>query len=126
METLFAQYWWLLFPIFGMGMGIFGMYMGHKSRQDRIGLIRQYLEQGKEPPTALLDGLNSDDGMEKTGQKANSGLVSMVCIFSAFALAFGYIGWKQGSDVYFALGLGFAPAALVSLIILIAKMIRKD
>lgn len=125
MEMLFAHYWWLIFPLFGMGMGLYGMYMGHKARQDRIGLIRHYLEQGKEPPPALFEGLNGPDDTGCKSQGSGSNLVAMVCVFSAFTLAFGYVGWKQDSEVYIALGLGFAPAAVISLIMLLVKLTRK-
>ena len=33
MESLFRDYWWLLFPIFGMAMGFFSIfsYFNHKN-----------------------------------------------------------------------------------------------
>jgi len=58
MEEIFSRYWWLVFPLFGLGMGFYGMYIGHRTRQDKIRLIQQYLEQGKEPPPSLLASLN--------------------------------------------------------------------
>lgn len=124
----FDQYWWLIFPILGMGMGFFGMYSAHRTRAEKIKLIRFYVEQGKEPPPALLATLSetgNDDGCGGTRSGRITSLVSSFTVFAALALAFGYTGWRTGETVFIALGLGFAPAALVMLIMLIYRL-RSD
>ncbi|MDC7684286.1 hypothetical protein PQU92_13435 [Asticcacaulis sp. BYS171W] len=127
----FHQYWWLIFPILGMGMGFFSMYSAHRARTEKIRLIRFYVEQGKEPPPALLATLSDNDSTDGCGGTRSgriTSLVSAFTVFAALALAFGYTGWRTGETVFIALGLGFAPAALIMLILLIYRLRteRKD
>ena len=57
MEDLFRSYWWLLFPIFWMVMGVLGSFGQYRQRSDTLKLLKTYADQGKEPPQALLDML---------------------------------------------------------------------
>jgi hypothetical protein len=62
MEDLFRQFWWLIFPVMGMGYGLVGMIAGmnqQRRAQDRAAdLLRTYAEQGKEPPPELFKALS--------------------------------------------------------------------
>ena len=49
---LFASYWWIIFPIFGMGMGLFGMVDSSRRTRQMMDLMKTYAEQGKDPPEA--------------------------------------------------------------------------
>jgi len=51
---LFAAYWWLMFPIFGMAMALIGMFQDDRRSAKTIDLIKSYVDQGKEPPPELL------------------------------------------------------------------------
>ncbi len=65
MVELFRSFFWLIFPIGGMAIGVFAIYMVHDTKRRTIELLRIYAEQGKEPPQSLLDALdrtNSFDG----------------------------------------------------------------
>lgn len=53
-EELFRDFWWLLFPIFGMGMAVFGMLQNESRSQQVMRLIKSYIDQGKDPPPELL------------------------------------------------------------------------
>ena len=48
------DFWWLIFPLFGMFMGLVGMLSaGWRSRQ-AMNLIKSYVDQGKDPPPELV------------------------------------------------------------------------
>jgi hypothetical protein len=49
---LFAAYWWLIFPIFGMMMGLIGMFQSDRRATRTMDLIKAYVDQGKDPPPA--------------------------------------------------------------------------
>ena len=54
---LFSHFFWLIFPVFGMGMGAFAIWTEHRRQVKGLELLRTYAEQGKEPPQAVLDAL---------------------------------------------------------------------
>lgn len=63
---LWRDYWWMIFPIAGLGFGFLGM-LGDQRRQERaLDILRTYAEQGKEPPPELLRALSRAGG-EDTG-----------------------------------------------------------
>ena len=49
MERFLFSFWWLIFPIMGMGMGALGMLTGYRIHRDRMELMKTYVEQGKDP-----------------------------------------------------------------------------
>lgn len=59
MEDLFQQFWWLIFPIFGMGMGAYSMWSHERRRRDAIDLLKLYAQKGEEPPPAILKAVSS-------------------------------------------------------------------
>lgn len=95
MEDLFRQFWWLLFPLFGMGMGFYGMWIGQRRRRDTIELLKVYAQKGEAPPEALLKAINrSDDdwdwgghGMSEPKRRSYSDWNNVV-LFLALGVAF--------------------------------------
>lgn len=69
MEDLFRQFWWLIFPVFGMAMGVYGMWNDQRRRRDTIELLKVYAEKGQEPPAEMLKAVarSSDDMWENGG-----------------------------------------------------------
>lgn len=53
-EELFRDFWWLMFPIFGMALAVWGMIQTDRRTRNVIDLIKSYTDQGKEPPPELL------------------------------------------------------------------------
>ena len=53
-ESLFRHFWWLIFPLFGMFMGVLGMLHGSWRSRQAMGLIKSYVDQGKDPPPELI------------------------------------------------------------------------
>ena len=90
-ESLFRDFWWLIFPIFGMCLAVWGMIQSDRRGRDMIGLIKSYTDQGKEPPPELLRlaAQTLDDGnAPNTSSRQNAGAWTFV-VFSAMAVAFG-------------------------------------
>ena len=44
-EELFRDFWWLMFPIFGMVMAVWGMAKDSRAEDDVIARARRKLEQ---------------------------------------------------------------------------------
>ncbi len=64
-EGLFIRFWWLIFPIFGMLMALWGMASTERRSRRAMDLIDSYVRQGKEPPAELLkiaSGADEDGG----------------------------------------------------------------
>ncbi len=120
MDTyFFSHYWWLIFPIFGMAMGVFGMFNHRRNRVDTINLIKSYVDKGMEPPPALLDALRSDEdrayGCSGRGRR-NRGPWTQFVVFAALAAGFGFAYYSGVSPVFGALAFGFGVAAAAMLV----------
>jgi len=110
-EDLFRDFWWLLFPIFGMGMGIFGMLQTESRNQQVMRLIKSYLDQGKEPPPELLKLATQagDYDMNMSGVSPRPQAQSSAWTFVTFlALAVGC-----GVGYWYSRGEGYEFAFLV-------------
>ncbi|ESQ76371.1 hypothetical protein [Asticcacaulis sp. AC402] len=119
-EQLFRDYWWLIFPIGGMLMGVFGMFSHHHHRTETLRILKSYADQGKEPPAFLLDALKTDEdramdhAFGRGRYRHRHGGWGGVVTFAALAVGFGYFGYQAGgnaSPVFSALGMAFGVAA---------------
>jgi len=123
---LFSSYWWLIFPIMGMGMGLVGMLGHFRHRSETLKLIKTYADQGKEPPAALLDILRSDEDRamdyrySRHGRYGRFGCWRKVVVWGALAAGFTYAGhytnMGEANGIFNALGIAFTVAAVASLI----------
>ncbi len=122
MEDLFRDYWWLIFPIFGMAMAIYGMAQDEQRTRARLDLIKSYVDQGKEPPAELLKFASQDEDGTPTmtsPSKRNSGAWTFVT-FAALAAGFGF-GWYmiRGEDFSFA----FAIVAVTMTVMAVGSLL---
>ncbi|MDI7774424.1 hypothetical protein [Asticcacaulis sp. EMRT-3] len=127
-STLFASYWWLIFPIGGMLMGVFAMSAHFHHRNETLKLIKSYADQGKDPPAALLEAIRSDEDRAyelrgrygRHGRYGPWGVWRKVVIWSALAAGFSYAGHYshlgENNAVFTALGVAFGVAAVASLV----------
>lgn len=53
-EEFFRDFWWLMFPVFGMVIALLGMVQTESRNQQVMRLIKSYVDQGKDPPPELL------------------------------------------------------------------------
>ena len=93
LEAFLFSFWWLIFPVGGMLMGLFAMIGHYNHRKDTLRILKSYADQGKDPPAGLLDALKSDEDR---------------------AADYGYYG--GGGGMFTALAMAFGVAALFMLI----------
>jgi len=123
---LFTSFWWLIFPLFGMGMGFVAMLGHFRHRSETLKLIKTYADQGKEPPAALLDALRTDEDRAmdyrygRYGRYGRFGCWRKVVVWGALAAGFTYAGHYtqlgEANQIFSALGIAFAVAFAASLI----------
>ena len=133
MEDLFREFFWLIFPIFGMGIAVFAIWMAHSSKRKTLDLLRIYAQQGKEPPQALLDALHWDPdrfehrySRDRDGFHAEFGpfsrnpvvLWSRFVLLSMLAIGFAIAGWyfKELSFPFFITAFVLAAVAAATLV----------
>jgi hypothetical protein len=124
-EEFFRDFWWLMFPIFGMVIALIGMFQAENRNRQVMTLIKSYLDQGKEPPAELLKMAQerSDYDMDVgVPTHRTSGAWSFI-VFFGLAAGFG-VGWYmvRAEDWAFALALVavfMAIMAIGSLLILL-------
>ncbi|MGH6949875.1 MAG: hypothetical protein ACREH4_03325 [Vitreimonas sp.] len=93
-EELFRDFWWLMFPLFGLVMAAWGMASSEGRSKRVMDLIQSYVDQGKDPPAELLklaadDVQYSNPNAPQTRQHSNAW--SFV-VFAALAAGF-TTGW---------------------------------
>jgi len=132
---LFTHFWWLIFPVGGMLMGVFGMISHHRHRTETLKLLKSYADQGKEPPAFLLDALRSDEdrAMDHAyrhrryyrGYRGHGW--GKIVVFAALAAGFGYAGYYGGtgthSVIFLALALAFGVAAAIWLLLALGSAV---
>lgn len=99
--ALFYSFWWLIFPIFGMTMGLIGMLQSDRRATRTMDLIKSYVDQGKDPPPELLKlasaelSSNASGGMGRT--PTENRLWSFVT-FAALGAGFGVGYWFMRAE----------------------------
>jgi hypothetical protein len=104
-NELFRDFWWLVFPLFGMGMAIWGTAAEERRARSTVELIKFYAGQGKEPPPELLKLVaqaEADAPSLTSPQRSNSRAWTVVT-FAALTAGFG-VGWwiVRAEDYAFA------------------------
>lgn len=102
------DFWWLIFPVFGMIMAFQGSHTSDRRVRSTIDLIKTYTDQGKEPPPELLKIVSNElqnSGEYDRGSDRNGGLWTFI-VFAALAAGFG-TGW------YLTRGAGYEWAFLM-------------
>jgi hypothetical protein len=94
-EGLFIRFWWLIFPLFGMAMALWGMASTERRSRRAMDLIESYVRQGKEPPPELLKIASGADEDSATGMGRSRGQATVwsLVTFTAIALGFG-VGYQ--------------------------------
>jgi hypothetical protein len=122
-EGFFFSFWWLIFPVGGMLMGLFAMIGHYSHRKETLRILKSYADQGKDPPAALLDALKSDEdramdyayyGRRRWRRYRGYGWGGFGAFvpFAAMAAGFGWFGYYGGGpSVFMALAVAFGIAA---------------
>ncbi len=88
-----TRFWWLIFPIFGMVMGMIAMMQRHKTANRTIDIIKSYADQGKDPPPELLAALRDP---HLSGEAKVPSWTS-VFLFGSLAVGFLMFGFLMGN-----------------------------
>lgn len=123
MAEFLHNFWWLIFPLFGMYMAIQGNSAHERKTRDVIALIKSYTDQGKEPPPELLQSISKS--LERSADEGGEGKNSSAWTFVIFAAIGGgfFMAWwlNQTEDfawAFLSVGVAMAVLAAGSLIIL--------
>lgn len=125
MESLFYNFWWLLFPIGFGALGAYNSFLRYRRQRDALNLLRTYAEKGQEPPEALLQVLQRpldedhwDGGASGSRQPTN--YWSLFGLFTALALGFlgagRFTGIDGGSGAFMIVAFVMGAVAVWSLI----------
>jgi len=120
-ESLFRHFWWLIFPFFGMFMGILAMITSTWRSRQAMGLIKSYVEQGKDPPPELLRIASGES--EYAGGQRLSGKHSFAWTFVVFAAvslgfmtAYSMVRFEQYAFAFLMVGVMMGVMALGALL----------
>jgi hypothetical protein len=119
------DFWWLIFPVFGMFMAVQGANSHERRTRDAITLLKSYADQGKEPPPELLQSISKslDANDYGDGGESKNGTAWSFFIFLALAAGFGagwYLNQGEGFEwVFLSVCVAMAVLSLGSLMILI-------
>lgn len=111
----FAAYWWLMFPIFGMFMGIMGMFQTERRANKAMDLIKSYIDQGKEPPAELLKLAAEGDNASSSSTPQDNRVWTFI-VFTAITvgLSVGYY-FVQAEDWSFVFLIGAVTMGIMAL-----------
>ncbi|MCC7266657.1 MAG: hypothetical protein IT546_04860 [Caulobacteraceae bacterium] len=128
MEDLFRHFWWIIFPIFGMGMGVYGMWIDHRRRRDAIDLLKVYAQKGAEPPPELTRvmaqmadpwGLNSTNSSGRYNELWSMATFLALCAGFSFAA---YAGPAEAAWAFVMVAIIMGIFAIGALIIVLVKL----
>ena len=125
-EELFRDFWWLMFPIFGMVMAMSGTFTNERRTRNVIDLIKTYTDRGKEPPPELLRLAAQDwddEGKPVTPQSRAHSNGWTFFTFAALAAGFGVAYWfirptEEWAWIFLAVAVGMGVMALGGLVMM--------
>lgn len=93
-EEFFRDYWWLIFPLFGMLLAVWGMIQSDRRTRNMLDVIKSYADQGKDPPPELLRLASQtlDEGGASTPASRQNSTAWSFIVFLAIAAGFG-VSW---------------------------------
>lgn len=110
MEDLFRDFWWLIFPIWGLGMGAWHSMAAYRRQKAMLDLVKTYAEKGQQPPEALLAALDREDIDGPANRNSPAHYWSLAALFAVLAAGFGVGAW-----IYDFQGVGW-PFGIVALV----------
>ena len=113
----FHDFWWLMFPVFGMLMAVMGMFQDDRRSQKTMDLIKSYVDQGKDPPAELLKLASQDaDSAAWRGSRDGNSRAWSFIVFAALAagLGTGYY-FVRAEDWAFAFLIGAVATGVMAL-----------
>lgn len=123
----FRDFWWLMFPVFGMFMAVIGMFQGENRNQEVMRLIKSYIDQGKEPPPELLKmaAQGSDYDMNMGAPMKRNDNAWTFVVFLALSAGFGVGYWwvraEEWAFAFLIVSVTMGVLALGSLVITLMR-----
>jgi len=114
MTELFRDFWWLIFPIFGMFMAVMGMSQSDRRSDKAMDVIKAYVDQGKEPPPELLKLAAEGDDVNYSSPKDNRAWTFIVFAALTIGLGVGYY-YVQAEDWAFVFLIGAVTMGIMAL-----------
>lgn len=117
---LFRDFWWLMFPIFGMGMGLWGMISSERRTRDVMKVIKSYVDQGKEVPPELLRMAQSDwqpEAQHTPQQSSWWSFFTFAALSAGFAVGWWFIRTEMWSFAFLVVAVTFGVLAIGALVI---------
>ncbi len=114
MADLFRQFFWIIFPVLGMGMGAFSIWNEFSRQKKALEVLKVYAEKGTEPPESVISVLNR----ASTRPRRPGAGWSRAAFFGVLAIGFaGMAIWTglDGGPFSFATGWTIAAIALGAL-----------
>ena len=119
MIELFREFFWLIFPILGMGIEFMAV-AGEFGRQKKaLEVLRTYAEKGVEPPASVLAVLSRASSEKKKNPKAS------FAFFTIMALGFIFTaGWFNATGGGWPFVLGFAITSFVMAALAVSNLVQ--
>lgn len=109
MESLFRDFWWLMFPLAWIVGSAFSNFFRYRGQKNALDLVRTYVERGQEPPEALLRMIEKPHDPDAVCEvsfetstprtpRVAADYWSLFGLFAALAAGFGFAGAFTGID----------------------------
>ena len=109
MADLFRQFFWIIFPVFGMGIGAFSIWNEFSRQKKALEVLKVYAEKGTEPPQSVLEVLNR----ASTRQRRRGAGWSGAAFFGVLTIGFaGMAIWTGVNEGPFSFVTGWTIAAI--------------
>ncbi len=109
MADLFRQFFWIIFPIFGMGVGAFAIWNEFSRQKKALEVLKVYAEKGTEPPASVLDVLTR----ASVSRPRRGGSMASAVFFGMLAAGFGGLAvWTYLNDGPSSFVTGWAIATI--------------
>jgi hypothetical protein len=97
---LFSHFWWLIFPLFWMGVAMARLWSRHSRANRALDIIKSYADQGKDPPPELLktmqQGSDTSGWDRRYERRSPEERLGRAFLFACLACAFGFMAfWPQ-------------------------------
>ena len=126
-EEIFRDFWWLMFPIFGMCIAVIGMFQSENRNRQVMTLIKSYVEQGKEVPPELLKMAQerSDYDMDMgVPARRNDGLWTFfvfLALAAGFSVGYWWVRTEEWAFAFLIVAVTMGVLAIGSLIIALVQ-----
>lgn len=107
---LFRQFFWMVFPIFGMGVGAWAIWNEYSRQKKALEVLKVYAEKGQEPPESVLEVLTR--ASTPTPRRSRSAL-SRAVFFGVLTVGFAFMAvWTHANSGPFQFVTGWSIAAI--------------